>query len=123
MKKNEIKKRKELLLSLRAEILNSGILRSKEDLTVTSDDLADEGDLASVIVNQEVSFEIRNREFEKLRAIENALAKMENGTYGLCEECDEKIKDKRLEKQPWATLCISHAEEKERELQKFTRTA
>ncbi|TDJ08157.1 MAG: TraR/DksA family transcriptional regulator [Deltaproteobacteria bacterium] len=123
MKKTELKKQKEILLSLRAEILNSGILKSKEDLTVTSDDLADEGDLAAVVVNQEISFEIRNREFEKLRAIENALGKIENGTYGLCEECDERIKDKRLKKQPWAVLCINHAEEKERELQKFSRTA
>ena len=123
MKKADLKKQRELLLSLRAEILNSGILKSKEDLTVTSDDLADEGDLASVVVTQEISFEIRNREFEKLRAIENALGKIENGTYGLCEECDEKIKDKRLEKQPWAILCITHAEEKERELGKFSRTA
>ncbi|RLA61664.1 MAG: conjugal transfer protein TraR [Epsilonproteobacteria bacterium] len=123
MKKIDPKKQRELLLNLRSEILNSGILKSKEDLTVTSDDLADEGDLASVVVNQEVSFEIRNREFEKLRAVENALAKIENGTYGLCEECDEKIKIKRLEKQPWATLCITHAEEKEREQQKFSRSA
>jgi DnaK suppressor protein len=121
MNKKKIDQQRKLLLALKTKILNSSLLKSNEDLIVAQDDLPDEGDLASVVINQEVSFEIRNREFEKLRAIETALAKIENGTYGICEECDEKIKTKRLEKQPWATLCINHAEEQEREKEKYTK--
>ncbi len=121
MNKKELKGYKEALLILKTQILNSGLLKSKEDLTISSDDLA-EGDLASVMVNQELSFGIRKWELEKLRAIENALLRIEDGSYGLCEECDVEIKAKRLEKQPWTTLCIDHAEEKERESERFSKT-
>jgi len=120
--KKELKGYKEALLTLKTQILNSGLLKSKEDLTISSDDLAEEGDLASVMVNQELSFGIRKWELEKLRAIENALLRIEDGTYGCCEECDVEIKAKRLEKQPWTTLCIDHAEERERESERFSKT-
>jgi DnaK suppressor protein len=121
MNKKDLKHYKETLLLLKTQILNSGILKSKEDLTISSDDLSEEGDLASVTINQELSFGIREWELEKLRAIENALYRIEEGSYGHCEECDQEIKAKRLEKQPWATLCIDHAEERERENQRFSK--
>lgn len=122
MNKKELKHYKEILLNLKTQILNSGLLKSKEDLTISTDDLAEEGDLASVLVNQELSFGIRKWELDKLRAIENALGRIEAGTYGVCEDCEQEIKSKRLEKQPWTTLCIDHAEERERENQRFTKT-
>ena len=58
---------------------------------------------------------------QKLRKIENALHRMEEGSYGHCEDCDEPIGHKRLENQPWTTLCITHAEEQEREQGRFSR--
>lgn len=39
----------------------------------------------------------------------NALNRIENGTYGECSECGEEIDDKRLEAVPYATLCMEHA--------------
>lgn len=122
MNKKDLKHYKDILLNLKTQILNSGLLKSKEDLTISSDDLAEEGDLASITINQELSFGIREWELAKLRAIEEALARVEAGTYGHCEECDQEIKAKRLEKQPWAILCIDHAEEKERENLRFSKT-
>ncbi len=121
MNKKDLKYFRDILLKLKTQILNSGLLKSKEDLTISPDDLSEEGDLASVTVNQELSFGIRQWEMEKLRAIELALEKIEEGTYGHCEECDQEIKAKRLEKQPWATLCIDHAEEKERQNQRYIK--
>lgn len=120
MEKGMLKGQKERLLNLRSQILNGSILTSCEDLTVSSDDLADETDLASSVINQQVTFNIRQREMMKLRAIEEALAKVEDGTYGLCEECDMPIGRKRLENQPWASLCIEHAEERERENSQYS---
>ncbi len=108
-------------MHLRSEILNGGILRKNEDLTVSTDDLADEADLANNVINQQVSFNMRSRELSKLRSIELALERIEDGTYGHCEECDEEISAKRLDNQPWADLCITHAEEREREEQRFKR--
>ncbi len=121
VEKAKLEKFKELLLKLKMQILNGGILRSNDDLTVSSDDLSDEADLASSVINQQVTFNMRHRELEKLKAIDEALYKIENGTYGHCEECDEEIFEKRLENQPWTVLCITHAEEKERENNKFIR--
>lgn len=106
---------KEGLLKAKTKILNGGILRSNEDLHISSDDLPDEADLANSVINQQVTFNIRHREISKLRSIDEALYRVEQGTYGCCEECDEPIATKRLETQPWASLCIDHAEEAERD--------
>jgi DnaK suppressor protein len=114
-KKEHFKKK---LLQMKYQIMNSGVLRNSEDLRTSTDDLADEADLASTVINQQVTFNIRHRELEKLRLIDEALWRLENGTYGICEECDEPIGDKRLENQPWANLCVEHAEDLEREQSK-----
>lgn len=121
MDKAKLQIYKEKLMLLRSEILNGGILAKNEDLTVSTDDLADEADLANNVINQQVSFNMRTRELSKLRSIEMALERIEDGTYGHCEECDEEISAKRLDNQPWADLCITHAEEREREEQRFKR--
>lgn len=121
MDKAKMEKFKALLLQAKIKIMNGGILRSTEDLTVSSDDLSDEADLATSVINQQVTFNMRQRELVKLKAIDEALYKVEQGTYGHCEECDEGIGEKRLENQPWTSLCITHAEELERENQKFIK--
>ncbi len=112
---------KDKLLHEKQEILNGGILTSQEDLTVSSDDLPDEADLATSVINQQVTFEMRQRQMTKLRSIEEALMRIEDGTFGFCEECEEPIGQKRLSNQPWSTLCIEHAEELERENARFKR--
>ena len=45
-----------------------------------------------------------------LNYVNNALSRIENGTYGECTECGEDIEEKRLEALPYATLCMEHAE-------------
>jgi DnaK suppressor protein len=122
MNKKELKSFKELLLTKKSQILNGGILRSTEDLTISSDDLPDEADLANSVINQQVTFNMRQREMHKLRNIEEALQRVEDGGYGCCDDCEEAIEMKRLKNQPWATLCITHAEEREREEARFTTT-
>lgn len=114
MDKKSLDMYKKMLLQLKTDILNGSILKNTEDLTVSPDDLPDETDLAASVINQQVSFHIRHKEIEKLRQIEEALQRIEDGTYGICEECDEEISSKRLENYPWTALCIVHAEEKER---------
>ena len=121
MDKAKMEKFKALLLQAKIKIMNGGILRSTEDLQVSSDDLSDEADLATSVINQQVTFNMRQRELVKLKAIDEALYKVEQGAYGHCEECDEAIGEKRLENQPWTSLCITHAEEQERENQKFIK--
>ncbi len=121
MDKAKLNEYKNLLLKAKMKILNAGVLNKTDDLAVSSDDLSDEADLASSVITQQVSFNIRDRELQKLRLIEEALMRIEEGTYGLCEDCDEEIGEKRLKNQPWTTLCITHAEEREREKNKFAK--
>lgn len=115
MNKKQVEELKENLLKMKQEIINGGQLTRTDDLHVQPEDLPDDADLASNIINQQVTFSMRNRELAKLRSIEEALDKIENGTYGYCEECDEPIGFKRLKNQPFTSLCITHAEEYERE--------
>lgn len=115
MDKKKIEHFRDLLLKHRQQIMNVGLLNKSEDLHVAEEDLSDETDLASSLIQQQLTCAIRDREYAKLRRIDMALERIAEGTYGHCEECEEEIGLKRLENQPWADLCITHAEERERE--------
>ena len=121
MKSEQLDQLKAKLIKMKEEILNGSYLTSNEDLHVVSDDLPDEADLATNVINQQVSFNMRHRELNKLRQIDEAFHRMEMGTYGECEECGETIGFKRLSNQPFASLCITHAEEAEREQMRFLK--
>lgn len=122
MDQKKLKYFEEKLLNARAKIVNSGILSDLEDLHIKSDDLADDADLAANAINQQISFSIREKEMAKLRRIDAALGRIEEGTYGLCIESGEEISERRLEGQPWAEYCLEVAEEMERESgQRFRR--
>ena len=121
MDKKLLEQHKKRLLTLKQKILSGGLLKAAEDLTVSPDDLADEADLATSVISQQVFFNIRHRELEKLRQIDAALHRISDGTYGMCLDCEEEINHARLETQPWTCFCIVHAEEREREGQKFYR--
>lgn len=66
----------------------------------------DEGDLASAATTADITFSTRAREVELLGAIDEAIEKIEKGTYGKCIECEEQIPVARLEALPFAELCI-----------------
>lgn len=123
MDKKKIEHYKQLLLRHRQQILNVGLLNKSDDLHVSEEDLSDETDLATSLVQQQLNCTIRDREFSKLRKIDAALDRINEGSYGHCEDCEEEIGMKRLENQPWADLCIQHAEEREREESQIMRQA
>ena len=123
MDKKKLEHYKQLLLKQRQQILNAGLLNKSDDLHVAEEDLSDETDLATSLIQQQLSCAIRDREFIKLRKIDNALDRVSEGTYGHCEDCEEEINSKRLDNQPWADLCIQHAEEREKEESQIYRQA
>ncbi len=106
---------KKKLLHLKTDILNSIQNKTQDDIAVPSDELIEDGDQAQTYISQNVTFGLRERELLRLREIEYALSKIDSGTYGICEEYEEPIEKSRLEKMPWARLCIQAAEEQERE--------
>ena len=77
------------------------------------EDLPDEVDLATTESGQTMSLMLRDRERVLLRKIEKAIAKIDDGTYGRCENCEEIIEVKRLEARPVTDLCILCKEEQE----------
>lgn len=107
-------KLKKKLLAERERLLNTAASSRKGEFAIATDDLADEADLTSVELSQGVVFTLREKEHRTMAEIDEALQRMEEGTYGLCEECEEQIGAKRLEIFPTARLCIAHQEEQEK---------
>jgi DnaK suppressor protein len=114
MKKTELKRFKVMLEERRDEIVKRAKQTLNEDMTLDASDLPDEMDLASSEYLQSFTFRLRGREKGLLDKIERALARIEDGTFGLCEECNEEIAVKRLEARPETTLCIKCKEDQER---------
>ena len=110
-----IVQQKNKLLEMRSEVMNKIHAQDKEDITVPPEEMIEEGDIAQTFLNQELSFELRERELRRLREIDMALAKIDYGTYGICEDTEEPIGRKRLEKMPWTRLSIQAAEQEERD--------
>lgn len=114
LKKKELKRFKEILEEKKDAVLRNAKKTLNEDMTLDVDDLPDEMDLASSEYLQSFQFRLRGREKTFLKKIERALNKIEEGTFGVCEECEEPISLKRLEARPETTLCIRCKEDQER---------
>lgn len=57
---------------------------------------------------------LADKDFKLLREIDRALAKFDQGTYGVCEETDEPIGYRRLRARPWSRHCLAYQEQRER---------
>ncbi len=114
MDKAEIKCFKGILEEKRSALLKKARETMAEDMTLDTNDLPDEMDLASSEYIQSFTFRLRGREKTFLSKIERALKKIEEGDFGQCEECEEPIATKRLEARPETTFCIRCKEEQER---------
>ena len=114
MNKAQLKKFKTLLESRQDEIIKKAKQTLSEDMTLDSNDLPDEMDLASSEYLQSFTFRLRGREKGFLSKIQRALQKIEDGTFGSCESCEEEIAVKRLEARPETALCIRCKEDQER---------
>ena len=116
LNKKELKKFQELLEEKRKAVLERAReMLSIENMSLDTNDLPDEMDLASSEYLQSFEFRLRGREKSLLSKLDLALKKIEDGTFGVCEICEEPIGKKRLEARPETTLCIKCKEDQERE--------
>jgi DnaK suppressor protein len=116
LNKKELKKFQELLEEKRKAVLERAReMLSEENMTLDTNDLPDEMDLASSEYLQSFEFRLCGREKSLLNKLDLALKKIEEGTFGVCEICEEPIGKKRLEARPETTLCIKCKEDQERE--------
>jgi len=114
--KKELKKFQELLEDKRKAVLERARqMLSVENMALDTNDLPDEMDLASSEYLQSFEFRLRGREKSLLSKLDLALKKIEDGSFGICEICEEPIGKKRLEARPETTLCIKCKEDQERE--------
>ncbi|HEY4180720.1 MAG TPA: TraR/DksA C4-type zinc finger protein [Kofleriaceae bacterium] len=113
--KKEMKKFQELLEEKRKLVLERARQLMSEGMVLDTNDLPDEMDLAASEYIQSMDFRLRGREKSLLSKLDLALKKIEDGTFGLCESCDDPIGKKRLEARPETSLCIKCKEDQERE--------
>ena len=105
--------------------IKKNLLQQKEEIILDADStrstLPDEtmfpelGDQASAEIDRNFTLRLRDRERKLLKKIDEALEKIENGTYGICDICGQEIGIKRLEARPVTTMCIDCKTEQEEE--------
>ena len=78
-----------------------------EDLTASNELFADPADRASAESDRAFTLRIRDRERRLIRKIQAALQRLDEGTYGICEDCGEDISIPRLKARPVTKLCIN----------------
>lgn len=108
------------------ELLNERLreLFEEAEKTVTGmtdgkDSFPDPTDRANLETDRNFELRIRDRERKLIGKIEEAIGRIENGTFGICAECGEGISEERLKARPVTTLCIdcktkAEAEENEK---------
>lgn len=82
-----------------------------EEISGTSDNHL--GDTATATLDREIDYTLGENAEQVLSEIEAALARIEDGTYGICTNCGKPIGEERLEAYPWASLCIDCARQRE----------
>lgn len=112
--KRDLKRFKTTLEKQREEVLGNAKRTRKEESSFDTDDLPDEFDQANSEYAQSLVFRLRDREKWLMAKIDKALKKIEDGEFGVCEDCGEDIAVKRLEARPVTTLCIRCKEEQEK---------
>ncbi|MHB1660811.1 MAG: TraR/DksA family transcriptional regulator [bacterium] len=114
----EIEEAKKTLLKMKKAIFKEIDAGIKEGSSKDSTEYrGDNYDIASSERDRELSYMLGDRERRKVREIDNALFKIKEESYGICDECGEPISKKRLQIIPYSNLCIncqSRAEEEEK---------
>ena len=97
------------LENLRSE--NAGSVEDEVDESHLDNHMAE---TASVTIDREIDYSLEENEARLLAAIDAALGRIDDGTYGRCERCGNEIEPERLEAIPWVTLCIDDKRRDER---------
>ena len=106
---------KKKLIEWKTEIVRSNNEALYNSSLDDNSDSADIMDQASSYTEKNVEMKAINRQIKLISKINQAIKKIENGTYGFCEETGEPIGIKRLIARPVATLCIAAQEKHEKE--------
>ncbi len=106
MRGSELEYFKDILLARKEQILKNIHGVEEEMSQLQGLELNDEGDYASVSNDNHVESAIGSQQGIELAEIEMALSKLKDGTYGICEMCEEEVGIQRLKVKPHAKYCI-----------------
>lgn len=109
MTNDELERYKKLLLNEKEEIIHSlseDDVAARDILENDTNIVGDSADEASINVSQNILNLTNSKNKQTLMAIEAALRRIEEKTYGVCVSCGVEINKERLDTLPWATMCI-----------------
>lgn len=109
LRRTLIQKREEIVREVKREI--SKYIKGETRQLV--DTALDDGDWSVVDLSEDISFKHMSTHRENLLKMDEALRKLSEGTYGICEDCGESISDQRLKILPFAIFCIDCQERRE----------
>ncbi len=98
---------KTALLKKRTEILGTGGIKPLQASMENNTRQGDMADQASGNNEVHIQLKLKQTDAKILQAIEEALARIDKGTYGVCRDCGEQIAEARLHAIPWTRVCIS----------------
>jgi DnaK suppressor protein len=110
-----LKQASDMLQEMKRSLMKEMQGRVKGETEGSKDEGRDTYDLASDERDREINFILNDREREKLHAIDEALQRISDKTYGLCESCEGEIQLGRLKVLPFTRLCVRCQEENEKE--------
>lgn len=116
-----LKQVKETLLDMKSQVQRGIRDDLKEGREGAKDDGRDAYDVASEERDREISYLLSDRDRSKLQSIDQALERIEQGTYGICESCDAEITPERLKAMPFTRLCVQCQSEREMEQKRNRR--
>ncbi|SEA61675.1 transcriptional regulator, TraR/DksA family [Desulfuromusa kysingii] len=103
------------LLNQQLESLLSDVGKTVSEMTEENPNFPDPTDRASLESDRNFELRIRDRERMLINKIRQAIERINDGTFGLCENCEEPISAERLRARPVTTLCIDCKTEQERQ--------
>lgn len=105
MSKQKLEHYRNLLDKTMADLMDEAS-KTVSDMTTHNGNLPDPTDRASLESDRNFTLRIRDRERKLIGKIKEAMARIDTGTYGICESCGEEISEARLKARPVTTLCI-----------------
>lgn len=103
------------ILQAQMDQLLKGADKTVSDMTDEKANFPDPTDRASLESDRNFELRIRDRERKLINKIREAMDRIEDGEFGICEECGEEIGHARLKARPVTTLCIECKTEQERQ--------
>lgn len=101
------------ILNGKLEELLSGADKAVSGMSEKEENFPDPTDRASLETDRNFLLRVKDRERKLISKVKEAIQRIDDGSYGVCELCGEGISDKRLEARPVTTCCIECKKEEE----------